>query len=91
MVRCLVLACAVGLVGAFAPSVPGVGIHPRDVARAGIFDGVKDAFSQEASILDEDRVTPFGASSRAFRRAFECVCDHLRAVRRPMAGDRRAI
>mmetsp|Transcript_10975 Transcript_10975/g.33901 ORF Transcript_10975/g.33901 Transcript_10975/m.33901 type:complete len:159 (-) Transcript_10975:728-1204(-) len=25
----------------------------------GIFDGVKEAFSQETTILDEDRVTPF--------------------------------
>ena len=27
--------------------------------RHGIFDGVKEAFSQETTILDEDRVTPF--------------------------------
>mmetsp|Transcript_7061 Transcript_7061/g.20767 ORF Transcript_7061/g.20767 Transcript_7061/m.20767 type:complete len:214 (+) Transcript_7061:135-776(+) len=39
-------------------------LAPRRIRRtltpvSGIFDGVKDAFSQETTILDEDRVTPF--------------------------------
>lgn len=36
-------------------------LQPRVVAY-GIFDGVKDAFSQDVSILEDDRVTPFGTS-----------------------------
>ena len=55
MARGLVL-LAVGAT-AFAPLQSAT--QPRDVARFGIFDGVKDAFSQDAGILDEDRVTPF--------------------------------
>ena len=55
MPRALAL-LAVGA-GAFAPAQ--LASHPRDVRVAGIFDGVKDAFSQDAGILDEDRVTPF--------------------------------
>lgn len=52
--RCwLVVAC---VVDAFVPSTSS---HQRHVAVNGIFDGVKDAFSQDVSVLDDDRVTPF--------------------------------
>ncbi|KAJ8601235.1 hypothetical protein CTAYLR_003238 [Chrysophaeum taylorii] len=33
--------------------------HRPSVVTNGIFDGVKDAFSQDVSILEDDRVTPF--------------------------------
>lgn len=42
---------------AFAPAAVSAG--SRRVAAWGIFDGVKDAFSQDVSILEDDRVTPF--------------------------------
>lgn len=53
----LLLPCLVGLAGAL---VAPVAVRSRSVARYGIFDGVKDAFSQDVSILEDDRVTPFG-------------------------------
>ena len=45
-------------VGAAALVAPPSQTAPLTV-RHGIFDGVKEAFSQETTILDEDRVTPF--------------------------------
>jgi len=45
-------------VRAFAPPAP-LRDASRQVAVSGIFDGVKDAFSQDVSILEDDRVTPF--------------------------------
>lgn len=42
---------------AFAPS--NVLPARRGVAVSGIFDGVKDAFSQDVSIVEDDRITPF--------------------------------
>merc|ERR1719506_2221630 len=52
MLHALLFAAAAALL---APSAPKRSL----IQRHGIFDGVKDAFSQETPILDEDRVTPF--------------------------------
>ena len=50
---------AVTAVGAAALVAPPTQPARTAVVRHGIFDGVKEAFSQETTILDEDRVTPF--------------------------------
>ena len=46
-------------VGAAALVAPPTQTGTPLTVRHGIFDGVKEAFSQETTILDEDRVTPF--------------------------------
>ena len=47
------------VVGAGALVAPPTQTGTPLTVRHGIFDGVKEAFSQETTILDEDRVTPF--------------------------------
>ena len=36
----------------------------RATACNGIFDGVKNAFQQEVSVIDDERVTPFGTRTQ---------------------------